>query len=266
MAAIVLGGSYASGTAHAASDIDIGLYYHEDSPFSTGDIRRVAQEIAQGAQSTVTNFYEWGVWVNGGTWIHNPTSKVDFLYRNIEQVQRTISEAQRGILHHDYAQQPAYGFYSVIYLAETQVCLSLYDPQGVIEALKASVAVYPPKMKERIILDSLWSAEFTLLHGRAFAEKGDVYNTVGCLTRAAANLTQVLFALNETYFIRDKQAMEVVDKFSLLPSGYIQRVTRILSCAGSTSTDLTRSVEDMYLAWQSVFALSGGSYQAKFQV
>ena len=33
VAAIVLGGSYASGTFHAASDLDVGLYYHEDRPF-----------------------------------------------------------------------------------------------------------------------------------------------------------------------------------------------------------------------------------------
>lgn len=266
MAAVVLGGSYASGTAHAASDMDIGLYYHEDSPFSTGDIRRVAQKIAQGAQFTVTGFYEWGAWVNGGAWIHNPVSKVDFLYRNIEQVQRTIGDAQRGDLHHDYDQQPAYGFYSVIYLAETQVCLSLYDPQGVIEALKASVSVYPPKMKERIILDALWGAEFTLLHGRGFAGKGDVYNTVGCLTRAAASLTQALFALNETYFIRDKQVMQVIDSFPIQPEGYADQVTRILSHPGSTTAELSRSVEAMNAAWQSVVALTGGLYQPKFQI
>ena len=34
MAAIVLGGSYASGTQHKTSDLDIGLYYFEDKPFS----------------------------------------------------------------------------------------------------------------------------------------------------------------------------------------------------------------------------------------
>jgi hypothetical protein len=266
MAAIVLGGSYASGSAHAGSDLDSGLYYYEDSPFSIFDVLGAAQEIAQGAQFTVTGFYEWGAWVNGGAWIHNPASKVDFLYRNIEQVKRTINEAQRGILHHDYDQQPAYGFYSVIYLAETQVCQPLYDPQGVIEALKTSVAVYPLKMKERIILDSLWSAEFSLLHGRGFAGKGDVYNTVGCLTRAAASLTQVLFALNETYFIRDKQAMQVIAAFRIRPADYVEQVTGILSHPGSTTAELSRSVEAMIAAWQSVVALTGGLYQPKFKL
>jgi predicted nucleotidyltransferase len=37
MAAIVLGGSYAGGTQHGVSDLDIGLYYREDNPFDIGD-------------------------------------------------------------------------------------------------------------------------------------------------------------------------------------------------------------------------------------
>jgi hypothetical protein len=77
----------------------------------------------------VTGFYVWGAWVNGGGWIHTPSVKVDFLYRNLDQVQRTINEAEQGSIQHDFDQQPAYGFYSVIYLAETKICLPLYDPQ-----------------------------------------------------------------------------------------------------------------------------------------
>ena len=40
--AIVLGGSYARGTAHERSDMDIGLYYFEREPFAVADVRRVA--------------------------------------------------------------------------------------------------------------------------------------------------------------------------------------------------------------------------------
>ncbi len=140
MLAVVLGGSYAGGTFHEASDMDIGLYYEEASPFSIDDVRDVALEVAEDGNATVTGFYEWGAWVNGCAWIHTPQGKVDFLYRNLDQVQRTIEEAQQGIVHHDYDQQPAYGFYSVIYLAETQICIPLYDPENRIARLKREVS------------------------------------------------------------------------------------------------------------------------------
>ena len=144
MAAIVLGGSYASGTQHEKSDMDLGLYYYEARPFSIDKIRAIANEISVDGAPTVTDFYGWGAWVNGGAWIHTPVGKIDFLYRNLDQVQKTIAEAQQGISSHDYDQQPAYGFYSVIYLAETQICVPLYDPERVIASLKRSVEAYPP--------------------------------------------------------------------------------------------------------------------------
>jgi len=264
--AVVLGGSYASGTFHDASDMDIGLYYAEASPFSIEAIRAVAQEVAENGNATVTGFYEWGAWVNGGAWIHTPQGKVDFLYRNLDQVQRTIAEARQGIVHHDYDQQPAYGFYSVIYLAETQICIPLYDPENRIAHLKQEVAIYPPELKQKIIADSLWSVEFTLLHARAFAAQGDVYNTTGCLTRAASNLTQALFALNERYFLRDKQVMKTIAEFPLLPQGYVEALQDILAHPGRTEAELRQSVDAFEKVWRSVVGLPGVQYVPRFKV
>ncbi len=266
MAALVLGGSYASGTQHAASDLDIGLYYHEAAPFDLAEIRHIATAFAADGAPTVTGFYEWGAWVNGGAWIHTRAGKVDFLYRNVEHVERTIAEAQQGIVHHDYDQQPTHGFYSVIYLAETQFCIPLYDPDELIAGLKRQVEVYPPKLREKIIADSLWAAEFTLLHARGFAAQGDVYNTVGCLTRAAANLTQALFAVNGRYFSRDKQVMATLAAFPHLPADYVRQINNILACPGSTAAALISTVQELEQAWRGVVSLPGVEYRPKFHV
>lgn len=266
MAAIVLGGSYASGTYHAASDVDLALYYSPASPFAIADIRHIAEAVSVHATVTVTDFYGWGAWVNGGAWVHTAQGKVDFLYRNLEQVQGTIAEAQAGVWHHDYDQQPAHGFYSMIYLAETEICVPLFDPDHLIAGLKRSVAVYPPRLKEKVITDSLWAAEFTLLHARGFAAQGDVYNTAGCLTRAAANLTQALFALNERYFMRDKKVMDTIAAFPNLPPGYVQRTNRILGCPGGTAQELAQSVGDLERVWGDVVSLPGTHYAPKFRL
>jgi hypothetical protein len=266
MLAIVLGGSYASGTQHAGSDLDVGLYYNESHPFSVEVIKEIANDISSpGSPPTVTGFYEWGAWVNGGAWIKTKAGKVDFLYRNLDQVKKTIQEADQGIVHHDYDQQPTHGFYSVGYLAETRICIPLYDPDFRISELKRQVEIYPARLKERIIVDSLWSAEFTLKFAKGFAEKADIYNTVGCLTRTAGQLTQALFALNDKYFLSDKKVMETISSFKILPKDYAKTLLGILACPGATRAELINTVARLAGIWQRVTELAGKRGQPIFK-
>ena len=127
LVAMVLGGSYALGLARNESDIDIGLYYREASPFPVERVRSVADSICvPGSMPTVTDFYGWGPWVNGGAWIQTPAGKVDFIYRNLDQLETVIEEACRGVWRHDFDQQPPYGFRSVVYLARpASACRSM---------------------------------------------------------------------------------------------------------------------------------------------
>jgi hypothetical protein len=263
--AVALGGSYARGAERPDSDLDVGIYYAEARPFAIAEIRRIASQLAPNASPTVTDFYEWGRWVNGGAWINTPSGKVDFLYRNLDQVERTIREAQQGILHYDYLQQPPYGFPSIIYLAETSICVPLYDPEARIAALKEQVATYSPRLQESLI-GWLGIAEFSLLHAYSFAQNGDVYNTTGCLTRIAAVLTQVLFALNQSYFISDKGALDAITTFAVAPQNYKEQISILLAHPGYSATELTQSVTAMHSLWQEVVTLTGGRYQPRFNL
>ena len=58
--AVVLGGSYARGTHHAHSDLDLGVYYSESCPFSIDAIRTIATQLSHNTSPVVTDFYEWG--------------------------------------------------------------------------------------------------------------------------------------------------------------------------------------------------------------
>src|SRR3954452_11463874 len=73
--AIVLGGSYATGNATDTSDVDIGIYYFGKESFDIQDIQSIAQKYAGNNKPTVTGFYEWGPWVNGGAWIKTACGK-----------------------------------------------------------------------------------------------------------------------------------------------------------------------------------------------
>ena len=240
---IVLGGSWASGTQHADSDIDLGLYYNADYPLDIQQVRNIATELNDLPEPVVTDLGDWGRWVNGGAWLIIQGQRVDFLYRNIDFVSAIVDDCNKGEIQSDYWQQPAYGFHSYIYCAETNICKTLYDPGGIIEALKAKVAQYPQPLKEKIIKDFTWSAQFTLEVARKSARQGDVYFVAGCLTRAVSCLVQVLYALNETYFISDKRMYRDVEQFALKPQNIAERVDRILGDAGREREELEESLK-----------------------
>ncbi len=263
--AVALGGSYARGTQHPGSDIDLGLYYCERDPFAIQDIRRLAADIAT-SSPVVTDFYEWGAWVNGGAWIPTRVGKVDFLYRNLDQVRRVIAEAQAGRVVLDFRQQPPFGFHNITYLAETHVAVPLHDPHNVLGPLKEQVASYPRALQQNIIGEYLWGVEFTLLFARDFAGRSDVYNTVGCLTRGLSYLTQVLYALNERYFVSDKGALEAVTHFSVQPQAYAARARQILARPGTNAEDLSLAVKSLEGLFRDVVALAGSRYRPKYAV
>ncbi|MGN7820029.1 nucleotidyltransferase domain-containing protein [Chitinophaga sp. 22536] len=262
VAAVVLGGSYAAGMASDQSDLDIGIYYHADKPFKVDDIKTVVAKYTV-SPATVTGFYEWGPWVNGGAWMMTEQGKVDFLYRNIDQVQQTIDNALQGEWENHYEQQPPYGFSSVIYLAEVSVCQPLYDPAGVLATWKKTVSVYPQPLKETIIRQSLWSADFTLWQAAGFAEKQDVYNTIGCLARAVKNIMAALFAVNERYPLGDKRVMEQLQCAAKVPAGLREKVDAILCTSLGT---LPQNVAQLKALHQEVVLLSDGLYKPLYQL
>ncbi|MBC9931039.1 nucleotidyltransferase domain-containing protein [Chitinophaga qingshengii] len=260
--AIVLGGSYAAGMATEQSDLDIGIYYHAQHAFDTNDIKTIVERYAV-SPATVTAFYEWGPWVNGGAWMMTEQGKVDFLYRNIDQVQDTIDKAQRGEWENHYEQQPPYGFSSVIYLAEISICRPLYDHAGILAAWKQVVATYPPRLRETIVRQSLWSAEFTLWQTAGFAEKQDVYNTVGCLARAVKNLVAAVFAINERYPLGDKRVMEQLQGATKIPPDFNEKIDGILSVSKNT---ISQNVAQLQSLHSELVQLSDGLYKPLYQL
>lgn len=260
--AIVLGGSYAAGMATEQSDLDIGIYYRAQQSFSIHDIKTIVERYAV-SPATVTDFYEWGPWVNGGAWMMTEQGKVDFLYRNIDQVQDTIDQAQRGEWENHFEQQPPYGFSSVIYLAEISVCQPLYDPTGILADWKRVVTTYPPGLKETIIRQSLWAADFTLWQTAGFAEKQDVYNTVGCLARAVKNLVAAVFAINERYPLGDKKLVEQLQGAVKIPADFSGKIDRILSVSKNT---LSQNVAQLQALHAELVQLSDGLYKPLYQL
>jgi hypothetical protein len=240
--ALALGGSYASGTARADSDVDLCLSYREAAPIEVAAVRCPAGAVDDAPDPTVTDLYSWGPWVNGGAWLTVRGQRIDLLSRNLDQLERVVAAGEAGDWDTDYYQQYTHGFHSYIYLGELHICRPLHDPGGVLASLKARVAVYPPALKREVIRGWLGGQRmwWPVLH--KLAARADVYDVAGGVNRMAAALTQLLFALNDVYFVTDKGALERIEGFPLRPEGYSATVRELLGRPGTTATELDATV------------------------
>ena len=261
--AIVLGGSYAVGRATESSDLDIGIYYFEQSPFDIEAVTSIANKYADNDKPTVTGLYEWGPWVNGGAWIKTTSGEVDLLHKNIDHITQTIDNAIKGIWENHFEQQPPYGFSSITFLAETQSSISLHDPAGILKELKKRIQHYPQKLQQSVIQQSLWSAEFTIWQAETFANTSDMYNTVGCLTRAVKSIVATLFALNELYPMGDKRAIEILEQTRRKPANLTRRVNDILSCENNTVRD---NVQQLKILFHETVGLADEQYKPYYKL
>jgi predicted nucleotidyltransferase len=89
VAAVSLGGSRAAGTATADSDWDFAIYYR--GRFWPDDLR------ALGWEGEVSDLGGWGGGVfNGGAWLTIEGRRVDVHYRDLDDVEHRLAEAEAG--------------------------------------------------------------------------------------------------------------------------------------------------------------------------
>lgn len=133
--AVLLGGSRGRGTAHAGSDVDLGVYYDA----ATLDVEALSELTASFNDSghvEVAAPGEWGPWVNGGAWLREDGTDVDWILRDIARVTEQVERARRGeFAFHPQTGHPL-GFLDVSYAGEAVTGKVLSD-DGLIEELRA---------------------------------------------------------------------------------------------------------------------------------
>jgi len=230
--AIVLGGSQARGSQDSDSDIDIGLYYHQET-VDWSQVEKQAQELDQEhRENLLAKPGEWGEWVNGGCWLMIENKHVDLILRDIERVKKAIQEGQEGIITPHYQVGHPHAYLNIMYMGELAVSKLLWYRDENIYRLKTFAEEYPQKLKEKIISQFFFEAMFSQELAEKNAARDDIYYVVAHLIRSVSALNQVLFALNEQYFLTDKGAIDQLNSFRLIPAGYVKIITRILAHPG----------------------------------
>lgn len=159
-------------------------------------------------------------------------------------MERKVSECQAGLTACHYQPGHPHGFHDHIYMGEIQHCRVLHDPSGALAHLKARTADYPPPLKRAIVKKYLWEANFALETCRKPAERGDAFYVGGCLFRCAACMVQVIFALNEHYFVNEKGSVRSAGSFALGPDGFADTVSAVLAGPGPDAARLTTGVRE----------------------
>ena len=185
---VTLGGSQARGTADAHSDVDLGVYYRGD--LDVPAVRALAREFDQQAQ--VSERGGWGPWVDGGAWLAVEGTRVDWIYRDLDRVERIRAECERGLVECHFQVGHPHGFWTSAYVAELALARILADPDG--ELARARPASYPDALGAALHERGRWEADFVLAAAGKGAGRGDVAWVAGCLLRAVGCLSQARHA------------------------------------------------------------------------
>ncbi len=94
---------------------------------------------------------------------------------------------------------------------------------------------------------------------------GDMYFVSGCLTRAASDLAQTLYALNETFFLSHKRVYRDIQGFAIKPPDFSARVDGLLSNVGNDSATLEATLDMAQSLVGDVVKLCGELYTPRFR-
>lgn len=256
VAAVVIGGSRGRGTQLPTSDLDLGIYYHPDDLLDVPALDRLAASLDdQRRAGLLTPPGAWGPWINGGGWLKIEGVAVDFIYRDLTRVAQVIEDCRRGVISMHYQPGHPHSFASYIYMGEVATCRALYDPNRVIESLRAQTTPYPSALRQAVIDAFFWESDFSLQIARKGAARGDCAYVAGCCFRCLACLLQTLFALNGVYWLNEKGALRLADRFAQRPPDLLATVESVFSRLSSDPGDLETCRERMAELVRAVGAL-----------
>jgi hypothetical protein len=208
--AISVSGSQGKGTWDARSDIDFRLFHEKDLPWWDK-----APEL-------------WQEWFAAEERWRRQGVKVDGIWpRRIDQVDAALDQWLNGEGKPNPLVWTIWGYHLLPDIYHQAI---IEDPFDVIGAWKRRLAAYPPKLKKAILDKHLASVRYWRedYHYQNKVARGDVIFLAGLSSRLVHDVVQILFALNEVYYVGDGQNLDFAEKFKVKPADLNARVRSIL--------------------------------------
>ena len=227
---VCLGGSRARGTHRPDSDYDLGIYYR--GRLDVDALADLARTWA-GPDAEVTAPGAWGKWVNGGGWLRSGGDQVDWIYRDLDRVERVWAECQEG--RYELGQQAGHplGFYSHAYAGELAVARVLADPSGTLAALQRQTRDYPPALGAALVR-AVWEADLVLAQAAKGAAGSDPAYVAGCLFRAVGVACHALHGHDGVWLINEKGMVASAARLPSVPPDFATRVADAFAAAFSS--------------------------------
>jgi predicted nucleotidyltransferase len=245
VAAVALGGSRARGQGLPDSDVDIAVYYSRADPPAIEELHRIATELHDpGAPKLLGGYGEWGPWINGGALITIAGRRTDLLLRELEQVEAVIRNCRRGIVESVYTPGHPHAFHTHIYAGEAHHNQPLYDRYGTLAALKNLTVPYPQPLREALVRRFGWEMSFSIPLADKAIKRGDHAYAAGIVFRCIACMVQVIFAVNERYFLNEKRSVAAATAMTRSPPNFDTRVTLCLPGGSQDPTAALTALRD----------------------
>ena len=190
--AVTLGGSRATGTAVEGSDWDFGLYYR--GGIDPADI------AALGWPGRVFAPGEWGRIVNGGAWLTVDGTKVDLIYRDLDEVLRWTAAAEDG--RFEIHREVGYVAGIATYVLAGELAL------GEVLAGELPRPAFPDRLRQSA--PAAWSglAAGALHFADVHARRGDRVACLANLGQAVLAAAQGRLAAAGTWVLNEKRLVE----------------------------------------------------------
>lgn len=244
--AVVLGGSRAQGTHTPASDFDIGIYYHPNTPLDWQSLNALASQCDDYHRPALLCLPGgWGPWVNGGGWLQMHGQAVDWIYRDLQHVTQVISDCLTGRVQIAYQPGHPHGFVSAIYAGEVAHCQILWAANDQLSTLKAALVPYPAVLGQALIDLFGWEVQFALQNAQKALARADNIYVAGCCYRAVSCLLQVIFARNGQYCLNEKGAAARAAGFAIVPKNLYPRLQRVFAACHPDTAQLTDALRQL---------------------
>jgi hypothetical protein len=208
--AISVGGSLGKGTWDSRSDIDFRL-------FTDQALARAKQqsELWADCRAAIERWRARGVEIDG-VWP-----------RTVGEINAALDGWLGGEIQPVPLVWTIWGYHI---LTDVNNQFVIEDPYGIIAAWKARLSVYPPALKQAILSKYTASLRYWRndYHYANKVERGDAVFLAGMTAKLVHEIIQILFALNETYYVGDGANLSFVGKFTIAPADFSDRVRAIL--------------------------------------